>query len=373
MKIFIVAGEASGDVLGAQVLQGLKARFGEDLEIAGLGGPQMMAQGLKPPFPMSDMAVMGFVEVLMRYPLLRRRIQELKTAIEAFQPDILFLIDAQGLSSRLGKHFADATFRIVQLVAPTVWAWKPERAAKVAAYLDHLACLFPFEPPYFEAEGLSASYVGHPALALKGGMSKPEARAKLDLPMEETWAAVLPGSRGPEIKQLGPGFARSVQEASRQGILQGVLIPVASTVRDEVTAWAATLPLSVKLLETEEEQAWLSAADCALAASGTVSLELSAKGVPSLLAYKFQYLSYLYVRGKLTTDFIGLTNLLLGQEVQREFKLNYQPEADMIEAFCTLAASKEEQDRVRELQFRALDQLEIEDGLDFGSRVAALL
>ena len=193
MRVFIVAGEASGDVLGAQVMAGLKQRYGEALEIAGLGGEHMVAQGLEPIFPMKDVAVMGLVEVLRRYPLIRRRLRELKEAIATFAPNVLLTIDAQGLSYRLGKHFKGQEMRLIHLVAPTVWAWKPRRAAKVAGYLDHVACLFPFEPKYFEAEGLPATFVGHPALVnLKADENAhTKAREALGQAAGETWLALL--------------------------------------------------------------------------------------------------------------------------------------------------------------------------------------
>lgn len=375
MKVFIVAGEASGDVLGAQVMVGLKDRFGKDLEIAGLGGGHMAAQGLKPIFPMKDVAVMGLVEVLRRYPLIRRRLRDLKEAIAAFAPDVLLTIDAQGLSYRLGKHFKDQDMRLIQLVAPTVWAWKPKRAAKVASYLDHVACLFPFEHKYFEAEGLPATFVGHPALAnLKGDEAAyTKARASLGFGENETWLALLPGSRAMEVRQLAPVFARAVTAAQKGGLVQGVLIPVAGPVADQVKAWADTLPVSVRLLETPEEKAHLAAADLALAASGTVSLELSAQGIPAILAYRLHPLTYAYINRQLTIDYMGLTNLLAGKLVQPEFRLNEVQEADMTETLCGLLRDPQERARIRTEQLQALKALQIDDGQDFGQRVAGLV
>ena len=373
MKVFVLAGEASGDLLGAQVITALREKYGNALELQGLGGDAMRAAGLTPLFDMSEMAVMGLVEVLRHYRRLNRRLTQLKEAIATFNPDVLLMIDAQGLSYRLGKHFKDADFKKVQLVAPTVWAWKPERAAKAATYLDHLACLFPFEPPYFTAEGLPATYVGHPALKLQNTVPKAEARAKLSLPEGEIWAAVLPGSRAMEVRQLCPVFARLIHQAHDKGQLKGVLIPVAGPVRDKVTAWAKALRLPVKILDTPEDRALLPAADLALAASGTVSLELSAQGIPSLLAYRFHPLTWRYIRGKLSVDFMGLTNLLAGKEIQQEFKLNVKTEVELKEAFGELITSEDQREMVRSAQYAALKALHIGDDLDFGARVAALI
>ena len=368
MKVFILAGEASGDVLGAAVIESLQEAYGDQLVLGGLGGPAMEERGLKSLFDYGDVAVMGLVEVLRRYLTIRKRLNELKAAIADFAPDVLILIDAQGLSYRLGKHFKDAPFKKLQLVAPTVWAWKPERAAKAATYLDHMACLFPFEPSSFEVEGLPASFVGHPALSLKGG---DKAAAREALGLTGTWAAVLPGSRRGEVHQLAPIFGTIIEAAHGRGALDGVLIPVAGTVSQEVTNWANSLPLPVKLLANKEERAHLCGADVALAASGTVSLELSAQGLPTLLAYRFNPLTWLMVRGKLTTKYMGLTNLLADQEIQREFRLNQQSTDELKRAFDGLLKDASLQTQVREQQFEALERLKISDGLSFGQRVVA--
>lgn len=369
----MVAGEASGDVLGAEVLAALRQSHGDRLHLAGLGGPRMAAQGLTSLFPMADVAVMGLVAVLWRYGRLMQRLALLKREIEAFSPDVLLLIDAQELAYRLGRHFAGAPFRRVQLVAPTVWAWKPERAAKVAKYLDHIACLFPFEPPYFAAEGLAASFVGHPSVATSVPISYEQARGCLGIPPGQVWAALLPGSRSHEVAQLAPRFARAAQQAWDQGLIYGALIPVASTVAPQVYAWAANLPFPYKILETPDEQALLPAADLALAASGTVSLELSAQGIASILAYQFDFLTYFWIRSKFTANYMGLTNLLAGREIQSEFRINEGTEAAMIAAFMALAASPEQRTHTAAAQTQALEAMRLDDGQDFGARVAAML
>ncbi len=369
----MVAGEASGDVLGGQVLAGLRARYGSDLVVAGLGGQHMATQGLQSLFPMGDVAVMGLVEVLRRYGALRARIHRLKTAIQAFHPDALVLIDAQGLSYRLGRHFAQAPFRRIQLVAPSVWAWKPERAAKVATFLDHMACLFPFEPPYFAAHGLAATFVGHPAVGGGTGKSQAQARAALVLDPGSVWAAVLPGSRKMETTQLCPVFGRLVRQAYAAGQIGGILVPLAEPVADPVRQWTQALNVPYRVLSTAQERANLPAADLALAASGTVSLELSAQGIPAILAYRFHPLTYAYVRRRLTVAYMGLTNLLAGAEVQPEFKLNETSVADLAACFAALATSPTRRERQRARQHDALAALQLDDGLDFGNRVAALI
>ena len=375
MKVFIVAGEASGDVLGAHVMAGLKARYGSTLEIAGLGGEHMQAKGLVPIFPLADVAVVGLVEVLRRYPLIRRRLRDLKQAIGAFAPHVLLTIDAQGLSYRLGKHFKGQNKRLIQLVAPTVWAWKPERAAKAASYLDHVACLFPFEPKYFEAEGLPATFVGHPVLAQAqaDGAVYARARAGLGLAEGEIWLALLPGSRAMEVRQLAPIFSKALVTAQAEGLVHGLLIPVAGPVADQVKAWAQSLPLPVRLLEQAADKAHLAAADLALAASGTVSLELSALGIPAILAYRLHPLTYACVNRQLTIDFMGLTNLLAGKLVQPEFRLNEVPETALTRGLCALLADPDARAQIRKGQFAALEALHIDDGLDFGQRVANLI
>ncbi len=373
MRVFLVAGEASGDLLGGQVLAGLRARYGADLKVAGLGGQHMATQGLESLFPIGDVAVMGLVEVLRRYAVLQARIRTLKIAIKAFQPDVLVLIDAQGLSYRLGTQFAQAPFRQIQLVAPSVWAWKQERAAKVAKFLDHMVCLFPFEPPYFRSHGLPATFVGHPAVGGAAVKSYAQARAALSLAPGSVWAAVLPGSRKMETVRLCPVFGRLVRRAYAAGYIGGVLVPTIEPVAGPVGQWARALNVPCRVLHTPEERANLPAADLALAASGTVSLELSAQGIPAILAYRFHSLTYAYMRPRLDVAYMGLTNLLAGAEVQPEFRLNETSVADLAACFAALATSPERRERQRTRQHEALAALRLDDGLDFGSRVAALI
>ena len=374
MKVFIIAGEPSGDVLGARVLAGLRTRFRDTLEVAGLGGEHMAAEGLQSIFPISDVAVMGLVEVLRRYWSLSNRIRLLQDTIEAYNPDVLILIDAQGLSYRIAKHFAKAPFKKIQVVAPTVWAWKPERAWKIAKFLDHVACLFPFEPAYFEPYKLNASFVGHPALAMKFGMSRSDARQSLGiLDDEDIWAAVLPGSRKTEILQHLPILSRVISAAYKKKKISGVVVPVASTVREEVRRWAEKLKVPCKVLESEYEKTNLPAADLAVAASGTVSLELSAQGIPTILIYRFNPITYAYIKRKLTINFMGLINLLCNAEIQPEFKLNECRVADLQSKFEELASRSDLRSKMIAEQYAALKKLDPRDELEFGDRVAALI
>jgi len=165
--VFLVAGEHSGDALGASVMGALSANLKGRVKFAGVGGPDMQRAGLDTLFPMDDLAVMGVFEVLPRLPLLLKRINETANAVERLKPDVLLTIDAPDFCFRVIKKLKARGVKVpvVHFVAPSVWAWRPGRAKKVAGFLDHLLCLLPFEPPYFEREGLKATFVGHPVVS----------------------------------------------------------------------------------------------------------------------------------------------------------------------------------------------------------------
>lgn len=166
-KVFLIAGEPSGDTLGASLMEGLSEKLNGNVEYAGVGGQGMAAAGLESLFPMEDLSVMGVFEVLPRLPLLLRRIRETASQVERLQPDVLVTIDSPDFCFRVIKKLKARACKVpvVHYVAPSVWAWRPGRAKKVACILDHLLCLLPFEPPYFEREGLRATFVGHPVVA----------------------------------------------------------------------------------------------------------------------------------------------------------------------------------------------------------------
>ena len=201
--IWLIAGEPSGDLIGARLIVALRERSAGNVRIAGIGGEAMLEEGLESLFPISDIAVMGLIEIIPRIPLIKRRMRETISRIESDRPDIVVSIDVPGFCYDIWKGLRGSDIPLVHYVAPTVWAWRPDRAKKFAAELDYLMTLLPFEPPYFEKEGLDTTFVGHPVLEGNAGNGAgPAFRVTHDISSDQTVVAVLPGSRRGEIRKL---------------------------------------------------------------------------------------------------------------------------------------------------------------------------
>ena len=351
-RIMIVAGEPSGDVLGGRLMAAL-AEGADDVAFSGVGGPAMAARGLTSLFPMSELSVMGFAEVAPRVPALLRRLGETARVARALDIDALVTIDSPGFNFRLARRLAGAGIPLVHYVAPQVWAWRPGRARRIAAFLDQLLALLPFEPPYFEAVGLPCTYVGHPAIEAGAG-DGPSFRARHGIPPEARLLLVLPGSRAMEVSRHLPLFGETLGRLAR-GIagLHAATATVAGVAR-EVRRAAATWPVPATVIEGEgEKHDAFAAADGALAVSGTVVLELALAGVPTVVAYRANVLSGWLARRLVTVDHISLPNLILGRGALPELLLGAcRPER--------LAAASEQilVDReVRDAQSRALAEV----------------
>jgi len=325
--IFLMAGEASGDALGAGLMRTLKDRLDEKVRFMGVGGDAMTAEGLDSLFPISDMAVMGIFEILPRAPkMLRRVARTAETAWEA-KADAVVSIDSKAFTLRVQKRLhkrrgasdADQRPRLIHWVPPTVWAWRPGRAKVIAEYLDRLLCLYPFEPPYFEPHGLATSFVGHPAAAQPTGDAK-AFRSRFRLPAGAPVLGVMPGSRPGEIKRLLPVFEEVVRRLAGRYHGLRVVIPTVSIVEDLVREgtkdWRAPVTL---VTDAKYKYDAFAACQVALAASGTVTLELTLAGIPTVVAYKVNRFSAMIGRRLVDLDSVVITNKLMGRRVIPQF------------------------------------------------------
>ena len=319
--IFLVAGEPSGDQLGAHLMAALTAETGGRVRFAGVGGPRMEAEGLRSLFPMSDLTVMGLVEVLPHLRRLLRRMSETEAAARRLRPSLLVTIDSPAFSLRVAKRLKGAGFPLVHYVAPSVWAWKPWRARKVAAFLDHLLALLPFEPPYFEAHGLATTVVGHPAVEMAADPAAGAAfRAARAVEERAPLLAVLPGSRRSEVTRLSGVFGDTLALLKRDFPHLRAVVPTVPNVSALVRAAAAAWPVETLVLEEPPEKyAAFAAADAALAASGTVAVELAVARVPTVVAYRVSPITAAIARRMLKVRYASLPNLVLDREVQPEF------------------------------------------------------
>jgi lipid-A-disaccharide synthase len=326
VRVFLIAGEPSGDNLGAALMAGLRMLV-PTVTFDGVGGPRMAAEGLRSRFPMDELSVMGIAEVLPRYAHLMRRIKETAAAVVETRPDVLITIDSPDFVFRVARRVKAASeVRIVHYVAPTVWAWRPGRARTVAGFLDQLLTLFPFEPPYFEAVGLRADFVGHPVVAepVATGEEAAAFRARHGIGAAPL-VLVLPGSRRGEVTRLAPVFGATVGEIVRARPEVRVAVPaaapVAGLVREAVAGWPGA-PVVIDPGSDSadvEKRAAFRAADAALAASGTVSLELAAAATPMVIAYDMAWLSRQIIGRMLLVDTVTLVNLVSETRAVPEF------------------------------------------------------
>ncbi len=318
--IFLVAGEPSGDALGGRLMAALARLTGGRVRFAGIGGTAMAAQGLASLFPMEELSVMGIAEILPRLPSLRRRIGETAAAIRAAKPDAVVTIDAPAFCNAVWRRLGRTEARLIHYVAPSVWAWRPGRARHLARRIDHVMCLLPFEPPFFEREGLKASFVGHPVVESGAAGAKGAAfRAARRIPSDATTLCVLPGSRGGEVSRMLAPFGATVARLAARDPELVVLVPTVPSVADEVRWAIAPWPARTMRIQDEAEKyAAMAASNAALAASGTVALELALARVPSVIAYRVNPLTAAILRRLVRVDHVSLVNILLGREAVPE-------------------------------------------------------
>jgi lipid-A-disaccharide synthase len=320
MKIFIIAGEPSGDLLGGRLLAALNSRAGGQLQIEGVGGPRMEEQGLRSLFPMTDLAVFGLAEVLPRLPLILRRMKETVAAIRASKPDLVVTIDAPDFTNRVARKLKGEGIPFVHYVAPTVWAWRPGRAAKLAKIYQHLLALFPFEPPYFEKVGLPCTFVGHPLLeAGITGRDPSQFRAAHGLSAGDDVLVVLPGSRRSELQNLLPVFSQVVRNLAQKRPGLRIIIPTLPHWHETIQAATRDWPGQPILLTSDAEKYDAFAiATAALAASGTVALELGLAGTPAVIAYQIHPLTYALYRRLIRVKYANLVNIMADKLVVPE-------------------------------------------------------
>ncbi|MBD3804820.1 MAG: lipid-A-disaccharide synthase [Thioclava sp.] len=323
MRVFVIAGEASGDKLGGALMAGL-SELAPGIEWRGIGGEEMCGQGLDSLFPMEELSVMGLMEVLPKYRHLKRRIAETAEAVVEMAPDALITIDSPDFCLRVARLAKEKRpdLKVIHYVAPSVWAWRPGRAAKMAQVVDHVLALLPFEPPYMEAVGMSCDFVGHPVVA-EPRAGEAEAAAFRETHMidaDQPLALCLPGSRRGEVKRLGPRFDEALMQLRDREPGLRVVLPTVRGVAPMVREMTARWPVAPIVVESsEDKRAAFAAADIALAASGTVSLELAANRVPMVIAYDANFISWHVIWRMLRIDTVTLVNLVSDTRVIPEF------------------------------------------------------
>jgi lipid-A-disaccharide synthase len=324
MLIFIIAGEPSGDVLGGALMAALSQRTNGAIRFAGIGGPRMAEQGLRSLVPLDELAIMGIVEILPRARQLLRRIRETADAIVAMKPAAVVTIDSSGFTWRIAKRLRErgVTMPLIHYVAPMVWAWRPENAAKVAGLYDHLMTLLPFEPPYFTAVGLACTHVGHPIIESGAGAGDGAGfRARHGIAREGRVLCLLPGSRRGEVRHLIPVFRATVQRLRRMLGEFHVVVPAADLVAASIARSMQDFPVLVTIVRGAEKYDAFAASDVALAASGTVALELAMAGLPAVITYRTNPITAWLARRYVKAPYANLINVILNRMLVPELLL----------------------------------------------------
>jgi lipid-A-disaccharide synthase len=336
--IYIVAGEPSGDLLGGRLMQALKQRMNGQVRFAGIGGETMAAEGLESRVALSELAVMGVLEVLPAARRIFRRVAETVDDIQRQKPAALVTIDSSGFTWRIAQRLRKAGSKLpmIHYVAPMVWAWRGGRAKRIARWYDHLMALLPFEPPYFAAVSLSCGYVGHSVV--ESGADRGDGvgfRRRHAIPTDAPLLAMLPGSRRGEVSTLLPVFAKVAQRIADAHPALRIVVPTTANVADQVEAALASWPLpTIVLRGSAEKYDAFAASNVALAASGTVALELAMAKLPAIITYRINPITHAYVDRVVKVDYVNLINVVLGREAVPEL-LQYDCTPEKLAAAVT--------------------------------------
>ena len=324
MKIFIIAGEDSGDKLGSAIIDSLRVSLDTIPIFVGIGGIGMTRRGVSSIFPLSELSVMGFTQIASQYNKLRKRLDQTVSAIIDEQPDILLTIDAPEFCFRVAKKvkFLNKKIPIVHYVAPSVWAWRPRRAKAISNYVDHVLALFPFEPPFFHSVGLSCDFVGHPIVSEVTASKDSILRFKNEFSLgDQLQILCLPGSRKSEVDKIMPTFGQTLEKFSSVFPDANFILPSTPHVFEYPKKYLEYFPKKTVFLTPENigfekyiayKKASFKIADLALAASGTVSLELAANNTPMVIGYDMNYFSRQIIQLMIKIDTVTLVNLITG-------------------------------------------------------------
>lgn len=355
LKVAMVAGEASGDLLGAHLMEALAARV-PNIEFAGIGGPRMLARGFNTLVPQETLAVRGYVEVLRSLPRLLKARKTLRRRLLDEKPDVFIGIDAPDFNLWVERELKDAGIPTVHYVSPSIWAWRAERVYKIGRAVNRVLCLFPMEPPLYQAAGVPVSFVGHPlASEIPLRCDKVAMRDQLGLPRYSPVFALLPGSRQSELDYMGPLYVETARRLLERFPDAQFLVPLATRQTmerfDAIIAEYKAWDLPLRKLFGHAQMAMI-AADVVLVTSGTATLEVALTKRPMVISYKISRLTYWLVKNKIKRP-VGLPNILLGSEVVPELlqrEANPQALADAMERlYRDEAYCKELEQRFTEL------------------------
>lgn len=364
-NVYIIAGEPSGDLLGAHLMRSLRAQSQKPMRFYGIGGSKMAEEGLDSLFPYEYLSIIGAAELLPHLIGIFNRIALTVDDIKIKQPDMLVTIDSPGFCFRVVERLRKVNFntKYVHYVAPTVWAYKPQRAEYCAKLYDHMLVLLPFEPPYFEKVGLACTFVGHPVIAETQVGDAQAFRAKYELAENAPVICLLPGSRKGEVKRHMPVFARAVAMLAASYPNLVITIAVPEHALPLLAPYLNTCPFRVIIAEDEQDKKNAMAASIfAFVKSGTVAFEVAMAGVPMLVTYRMNTFSVWYLRRMIRTKYVNLVNILLKREAIPELLQELCTPLALASCASTLLMSPQLQRNQRESVRTALGRLLPKEG-----------
>ncbi len=317
-RIMIVAGEASGDIYGAELARET-IKLDPDIHFFGIGGARMREAGVETLVNSSEMAVVGLVEVLKHFDVISAAFLKLKKILLNERPDLLILIDYPGFNLRLAKIAKKAGVKVLYYISPQIWAWRQGRVKKIARLVDHMAVILPFEAPFYESAGVPVSFVGHPMLDLVNvNMEKAEAAASFGLNPDQKIVGLFPGSRRNEIERLLPVIVASAVELKQRFPEVQFVLPLASTLDSDTIAPLLTSAGLDVTITRDRIHDLIRACDAVISVSGTVTLEIALVGTPMVIIYKLSPLTYQLAKRLVKVPNIGLCNIVAGETVVKE-------------------------------------------------------
>jgi lipid-A-disaccharide synthase len=357
--VFIVAGEESGDRLGAALIAALRTATAGRARVSGIGGAQMAREGVASPFPLGDLAIIGFAAIPAKLPLILRRIRESADAVIAARPDVLVIIDSPDFTHRVARRVRRRTpeIPIVDYVCPSVWAWRPGRARTMRAYVDRVLALLPFEPEAMRRlGGPPCSFVGHPlAEQVDRFRPSPEEQRRRDEPPPRV--LVLPGSRSAEVVRMAPEFGAAMARVTAAAGPLEIVVPTVPRLAKRVESAIAAWPVKARIVvDAAEKDACFRNARAALTKSGTSTLELALAGIPMVAAYKVPLIEEAIARMFVKVPSVILANLVLGENVVPEFLQRDCTAGKLSAALLPLLGDTEERRRQTQA-FARLDEI----------------
>ena len=347
-RILIIAGETSGDILGADLAKTLYRQNNPPI-IEGIGGDHMQQAGVSLLMHCHQLAVVGIVEIIRQFKVIRQAAALIKKRLHTHPPDLLVLIDYPGFNLRMARHAKNAEIKVLYYVSPQIWAWHYRRINIIKQCVDHMAVLFPFEEKIYQKEHIPVSFVGHPLTQLaKPSLTKQQAQKTFNLNPDAPIIGLFPGSRTQEITALLPIIIKSAERIQQSLPNAQFILPVAPNL--DINSLKNRIPPLIKLA-TEKRYDVMNLCDAAIAVSGTVTLELALMKTPMVIIYKTNAITYLLARCLVKTPFIGLCNIVAGQEVAREFIQHHaKPQAIANEIITLLSNSKRHQEALEKLE-----------------------